>query len=91
MIVLHLSTYQAVLLAIVAFAITLFFVLGAVLLAALLKLTSKVKGVVNKAEAAIISVEEATQTIKNIGAQADGPVSVAKAVKNIYDTFNRKK
>lgn len=90
MIVLHLSTYQAVLLAIVAFAISLFFVLGAVLLAAMLGLVKKVKKVVVKAESAIESAEEAAQTIRNIGAQADGPMAALKIIKSIRDTFSKK-
>lgn len=91
MIVLHLSTFQSVLLVIVAFGITLFFVLGAVVMGAVLALIKKVKKVVAKAEDAIVSVEEATETIKNIGAQAGGPLAFFKIVKNLHDTFNKDK
>lgn len=89
--VLHLSTLQSVLLIIVAVAISLFFVLAAVLTIVGLVIMSKVKKVMAKAEDAITSVEEATETIKNIGAQAGGPLAVLKVIKNIYDTVNRKK
>ncbi len=88
---LHLSTLDQTLLIIVSTAITAFFILGIIVLSLVLALVNKVKAVVAKAEDAIDSVEEATQTIKNIGAQAGGPLAVFKIIKNIYDTFNRKK
>lgn len=89
--VLHLSTLQSVFLIIVAVAISLFFVIGTALLVAALVLVSKVKKVVVKAEDAIESVEEATETIKHIGAQASGPMAIFKVVKTISDIVNNKK
>jgi hypothetical protein len=89
--VLQLSTTQSVFLIIVAVAISLFFVIGAVLLTAALMLVSKVKKVVAKAELAIESVEEATETIKHIGANAGGPLAIFKVIKSIHDIVNKKK
>lgn len=89
--VLQLSTLQSVLLIVVAVAISLFFLLAAALTVVGLVVMSKVKKVIVKAEEAIDSVEEATETIKNIGANAGGPLAVLKIVKTIYDTVNRKK
>lgn len=89
--VLHLTTLNNVFLIITAVAISLFFIIGAALLVAALVLVSKVKKVVAKAEDAIDSVEAATETIKNIGAQASGPLAVFKVIKAISDIVNRKK
>lgn len=88
---LHLAPLDQTLLIITSTAITVFFILGIVAVSMTLALISKIKSVVRKAEEAIDSVEEATQTIKNIGAQAGGPLAFFKIMKNIYDTFNRKK
>ena len=88
---LHLAPLDQTLLIITSTAITVFFILGIVAVSMTLALISKIKSVVRKAEEAIDSVEEATQTIKNIGAQAGGPLAIFKIRKNIYDTFNRKK
>ncbi len=89
--ILQLSTTQSVFLIIVAVAISLFFLLAAALTVAGLLLVSKVKKVISKAELAIDSVEEATETIKNIGSQAGGPLAVFKVIKGIVDVVNRKK
>ncbi|CAN5171444.1 hypothetical protein BH09PAT3_BH09PAT3_0740 [soil metagenome] len=89
--VLQLSTLQSVFLIIVAVAISLFFLLGAALLVAGLFLVSKVKKVVVKAEEAIDSVEAATETIKNIGSQAGGPLAVFKVIKAVADIVSKKK
>jgi hypothetical protein len=89
--VLQLSTTQSVFLIIVACAISLFFVLGAALLVAVMVLVSKIKKVVAKAEDAIESVEEATETIKNIGNQASGPMAIFKVIKSVVEMANRKK
>jgi hypothetical protein len=89
--VLQLSTLQSVLLIIVAVAISLFFIIATALTVVGLVIMNKVKKVIAKAEEAIDSVEEATETIKNIGSQAGGPLAMLKVVKNIYDIMNRKK
>lgn len=89
--VLHLSTFQSVLLIIVAVAVTLFFLLWAVAAIIAMVLVSRVKKVVVKAEAAIDSVEAAGETIKNIGAQAGGPLAIFKVIKAIIKVANRKK
>ncbi len=91
MIVLHLSTLDTTLLIITASALSLFFILGSVLLIALLKLVNQMKLLANKAEEAIESVEEATTTIKNIGAQANGPLAIIKVIKGVADLFNNDK
>ncbi len=89
--VLHLSTLQSVFLIIVAVAVSLFFIIGALLLGLAIALVSRVKKVVNKAEVAIESVEEATETIKNIGQNAGGPLAAFKVIKSIVEIVNRKK
>jgi hypothetical protein len=85
------STVDSVFLIITGCAISLFFLLGAVVLIFVLKLIKQVKRVVAKAEDAIDSVEAATETIKNIGVNASGPLAVFKVVKNIVDLVNRRK
>lgn len=89
--VLQLSTTQSVFLIIIAVAISLFFIIGTALLIAVMVLVSKIKKMVAKAEDAIDSVEEATTTIKNIGAQASGPLAFLKIIKGVVDVVNRKK
>lgn len=89
--VLQLSTTQSVFLIIVAVAVSLFFLIGTMLLVAALVLVSKVKKVIAKAESVIDSVEEATETIKDISLQARGPLAVFKVIKAIADIANRKK
>ena len=89
--VLHLSTTQSVFLIIIAVTISLFFLLGAMLLVACLVLVSKVKQAVAKAEEVIDSVEEATETIKNLGSHAGGPLAVFKVIKAIIKLVDRKK
>jgi hypothetical protein len=89
--VLHLSTFQSVLLIIVTVAISLFFLLSAAVAVVALMLVKKIKAVVAKAEDAIDSVEAATETIKNIGAQATGPLAIFKTIKAIIDLTNKKK
>lgn len=88
---LHLAPIDQVLLIITSTAITIFFLLGIAVMVTALVLLKKIKAVVSKAEMAIESVEEATETIKNIGANAKGPFAVLKIVKSLYDTYNRKK
>lgn len=85
------STVDSVFLIITGCAISLFFLLGAVVLIFVLKLIKQIKKVVAKAEDAIDSVEAATETIKNIGVNASGPLAVFKVVKNIVDLMNRRK
>jgi hypothetical protein len=84
------STTDTVFLIITACAISLFFVLGSVVLVVIIKLVSKVKAVVNKAEEAIDSVETATESLRNIGKQASGPVAALKVIGNIIKLVNRK-
>lgn len=85
------STVDSVFLIITGCAISLFFLLGAVVLIFVLKLIKQVKRVVAKAEDAIDSVEAATETIKNIGVNASGPLAVFKVIKNIVNLMNRRK
>ena len=85
------STLDTVFLGIAACAIALFFLLGAVVLVYVLKLVRAVKNVVAKAENVIDSVEEATETIKNIGENASGPLAILKVVKNIINVMDRRK
>jgi hypothetical protein len=85
------STVDSVFLIITGCAISLFFLLGAVVLIYVLKLLKTVRRVVARAEDAIDSVEAATETIKNIGQNAGGPLAVFKLVKNIVNLMNRRK
>lgn len=91
MTVLQLSTAQDVFLIIVVVAIALFFVVGTVLLIAALMLVSKVKKAIAKAEATLQSVEDATETLKTIGAKAGGPLAVLKIAKSIIDVASKAK
>jgi hypothetical protein len=84
------STLDTVFLIITACAISLFFLLGAVVMAVVLKLVKSVKRVVAKAENTIESVSEATDVLKNIGHNAEGPLAVLKVVRNIMNLVNRK-
>lgn len=88
---LELSTIDSVFLYITASAISLFFIIGVVLLVAVLVLVNKVKKVVVKAEQAVESVEEATETLKHISGQATGPLALIKVVKAIVELTNKKK
>lgn len=88
---LELSTIDSVFLYVTASAISLFFIVGLVLLVAILLLVSKVKKVVVKAEQAVESVEEATETLKHISSQATGPLAFVKVVKTIIELTNSKK
>lgn len=85
------STVDSVFLIITGCAISLFFLLGSVVLIYVLKLVKQLKKVVAKAEDAIDSVEAATETIKNIGVNAGGPLAIFKVVKNIVNLMNRHK
>lgn len=85
------STLDTVFLIITACAISLFFLLAAVLAGLAIALVSKVKKVIAKAENAIDSVEAATETIRNIGEDAKGPFAAFKVVKSIVDLINRHK
>lgn len=91
MFVLHLSTLDTTLLIIITIALSLFFFLGSALLISLLILVKKMKALALKAEEALESVEEATTTIKNIGAQANGPLALVKVIKGVADLFNNDK
>ena len=89
--ILHLSALDTVFLIITACAISLFFILAAAVSAAALVLIMKIKKVVAKAENAIDSVEEATATIRNIGAQASGPMAIFKVIRSILNMVDRHK
>jgi CHASE3 domain sensor protein len=84
------STLDSVFLIITGCAISLFFLLGVVVLAFVLKLIKSIREVIKKAEDAIDSVESATETIKNIGQNASGPLAALKVVNNIVKLVNRK-
>jgi hypothetical protein len=84
------STTDTVFLIITACAISLFFLLGAVVMVAVLKLVKSIKRVVAKAEDTIESVGEATEVIKNISRNADGPLAALKVVRNIINLVHHK-
>jgi hypothetical protein len=84
------STVDTVFLIITASAISLFFILGVIVLGFVLKLIATIKNVVSKAEDAIDSVESATETFKNIGQNASGPLAAIKVINNIIKLVNRK-
>lgn len=84
------STLDTVFLIITACAISLFFLLGVVVLGFVLKLVKSIKRVTDKAEEAITSVEAATEVIKNVGSNASGPIAVFKMISNIMKLVNRK-
>lgn len=84
------STLDTVFLGVAACTLALFFLIGTVLLVYVLKLVKAVKGVIAKAESAIDTVEAATETIKNIGDNASGPLALMKVIKNIVNLMNRR-
>jgi hypothetical protein len=84
------TTTDTVFLIITACALSLFFLLGSIVLIFVLKLIKSVRSVITKAEGAIDSVESATETIKNIGQNAGGPLAALKVVSNIIKMMNRK-
>ena len=75
---------------VVTVTIALFFVLGCALLIATLILVRKIKKMVLKAELAIDSVEAASETIRNVGAQAGGPLALFKIVKAIIKIVEKR-
>lgn len=83
------DTLQTVFLGVAACALALFFLIGTVVLVLAIKLMNSVKRVVYKAEDAIDSVEAATETIRNIGENASGPLALLKVVRNIMNIINR--
>jgi hypothetical protein len=87
---LDLTTLDTVFLIITACAISLFFILGAIVLGVTLKLIKSIRKIIDKAETAIDSVESATETIKNIGTNASGPLAALKVLNNIIKMVNRK-
>jgi len=87
---LELSTAQDVFLIIVTLSVALFFVAGAIMFAAQIFLVSKIKKVVKKAEVAIDSVEAASETIKNLGSKAGGPLAVFKLIASIVEGVKKK-
>jgi hypothetical protein len=84
------TTLDSVFLIITGCAISLFFLLGAVVLIFVLKLVASIRRVITKAEDAIDTVEAATDTIKNIGLNASGPLAAIKVINNIIKMVNRK-
>lgn len=85
------STLDTVFLIITACALSLFFVLAAVLTGLAIALVAKVKKVVAKAENAIDTVEAASETIRSIGEDAKGPFAAFRVVKSIVDLINKHK
>ena len=80
------TSVDTVFLIITACAISLFFILGAVLVALTIGLVRKARKVIAKAEDAIDSVEAAAVVLKN----ARGPVGVFHLLKNIIELVNRR-
>lgn len=85
------STLDTVFLGVAACALALFFLIGSIVLVFVFKLIKSIKGVVAKAEEAIDSVEAASETIRNIGENASGPLAFAKVIRNIIHIVNRHK
>lgn len=84
------TTLDTVFLIITASALSIFFILAAVLLGYALKLVAEIRSVVKKAEEAITTVEAATETFKNIGANANGPLAALKVIANIVKLVNKR-
>lgn len=81
------STLDTVFLIITACAISLFFLLGAVLVGLTIGLVRKARKVIAKAEDAIDSVEAAAVVLKN----ARGPVGAFHLLKNIIELVNKRR
>jgi hypothetical protein len=84
------TTVDTVFLIITACAISLFFIIGVVLLGLIIALISKIKKLVTQAESLIDTVEDAAFTIKNVGSNASGPLAMLKVINNIVKLVNRK-
>ena len=87
---LTLSTYDTVMLSIVAITISIFFLLGIALTICMIVLVAKIRKVAKKAEEAIDSVEAASEAIKHISAEATGPFALLKVVKSIIDFTSKR-
>lgn len=85
------STVDTVFLIITACAISLFFLLGAILTSLAIALVAKAKKLVSKAEGAIDSVEEMTEAFKNLGHNARGPWAAFKVIRSIINLVNKHK
>lgn len=81
------STTETVLLIIVTTLLSLFIIVSIAVVVGILKLISAARLVIDKAEAAITSVESAADVFKNVG----GKVSLIRLIKNIFDIAHRKK
>ena len=80
------TTYDQVLLTVLAVLLSLYFLLSVVAVAMGIKLLSSVKRVVEKAEDVVDSVEEAAEVFK----QASGPLAVFKVINNIIKLSQKK-
>jgi hypothetical protein len=79
------DTTDTVLLIILTTFMSIFFLLGIVVLIFVLKLVKSLRRVVEKAGEVVASVESASEVIKD----ARGPLAAFKLVKNIYKVVNR--
>jgi len=70
---------QSILVIIVSALLSLFLILGIIMLVFAIKLVKTVRTVVKKAEQVIDSAEAATEMLKNAG----GPLAVLKVIRNI--------
>lgn len=77
---------ESILVIIVSSVLTLFLVVAIVLLFMVIKLVQQVKKVVDKAENAVESIEQAGELFKN----TSGPMAVVKLIRNIMNR-NKKK
>lgn len=77
------TTIDSVFLDVTATAITIFFIIGLVVLVLIWKLIRKIRFILSKAEETIDSFENASETIKNIGQNASGPMLLLKIIKSI--------
>lgn len=80
------STTDSVFLIILSCILSLFFLIGIVLLVALLKLVGSIKHAVQKAEGVLDSVESVTDVLKD----AEGKLAIFKLVRNIIKLTQRK-
>lgn len=81
------TTTDSVFLIILTSILSLFFLLGIVVLVMVLRVLASIKGVLARADHVVDSVEAAADVLKDAG----GKLAVFKVLKNIIDLVNHRK
>jgi pilus assembly protein TadC len=78
---------ETILVIILSVTLTIFLIVGIVLVVSLVRLTKTLNSVAEKAQEVVSNVESASEVLK----KAAGPVAVGKFIMNISDLFKKKK